>query len=391
MDLDIDKRKRYLEIAPEDEARLARVHPALLRRSPEIIERFYRYLLGHEHTRKVLEAPGRVERLKKLQSEYFTRLTSGVYDRAYFEDRLKVGLAHERAGLDPQWYLGAYDRYLEIVGDVLREELKDDPEGCVAVMTSLTKIVFLDMGLAIDAYISKAHERLEESNRQLVKLDQVKRQLTEMIVHDLQNPLAGIEAFLHYLRGRRDLDGSEVDALEEALARCGDLENMIQNLLQIRKMEEGKLEVYLEEVDLRAFVPRCASAFELSARQNGKSISVSVPDEPVRARADQTLLQRILYNLIRNALRHTHEGTSVRIRVASSREITVADNGPGIPKEFHGALFEPFGADRLRAIGVRVDTGLGLPFCRMAATAMGAALDLSSESGKGASFTLRLP
>ena len=391
MDSDIEKRKLYLEITPEDERRLSRVHPALLRRSEEIIERFYRYLLSHEHTRKVLEAPGRVERLKKLQAEYFTRLTSGVYDQAYFEDRRKVGFAHERAGLDPQWYLGAYDKYLEIVGDVLREEFRDDPEERVAAMKSLTKIVFLDMGLAIDAYISKAHERLEDSNRQLVKLDQVKRQLTEMIVHDLQNPLAGIEAFFHYLRGRHRLEGAEVDALEEALARCGDLENMIQNLLQIRKMEEGKLEVCLEEIDLREFVPRCAAAFELSARQNGKTISVSLPTEPVRVRADQALLQRILYNLIRNAVKHTREGTSVQVRVAPSREVAVADNGPGIPKEFHGILFEPFGADRLRAVGVRVDTGLGLPFCRMAAAAMGAALDLASESGKGAAFTVRLP
>lgn len=391
MDFDVDQRKHYLEISPQDEARLARVHPALLRHSDEIIERFYRYLLGHEHTRQVLAAPGMVERLKQLQAQYFTRLTSGVYDREYFEDRLKVGFAHERAGLDPQWYLGAYDRYLEIVGDVLRAELKDDPEECAAVLKSLTKIVFLDMGLAIDAYIARAHERLEESNRQLVKLDQVKRQLTEMIVHDLQNPLAGIEAFLGYLRGRGRLEKEEGEALEEALARCGDLENMIQNLLQIRKMEEGKLEVYLEDVDLREFVPRCAEAFDLSARQNGKSICLSLPDGPLRVRTDQTLLQRILYNLIRNAIKHTREGTAVQIRVAPSREITVADNGPGIPTEFHGALFEPFGADRLRAVGVRVDTGLGLPFCRMAAGALRAALDLASESGKGAAFTLRLP
>ncbi len=388
-DEEIVRRKKYLEIRPEDERRLEALHSVLERHAGEIIEKFYAYLLTHEFTKKFLETPGMIERLKKLQAEYFLRLTSGRYDREYFENRLKVGFAHERVGLAPQWYMGAYETYFRIVSEVLHREVP--AEQYHDALGSLTKIISLDIGLAIDAYIFKAHERLEETNRKLLQLDRVKRQLTEMIVHDLQNPLAGIEAFLQYVRSRGRLEGEEVEALEEALARCGDLENMIQNVLQLRKMEEGKLELYVEDLDLRDFVPRCAAAFDLVAKQHSKALEIVVPDSGVPARTDQTILQRILYNLIRNAIKHTRKGTSIRVAVTADREISVTDDGPGIPKELQPRVFEPYGSMGIRGSGMRMDTGLGLPFCRMAVEALGATLSLRSESGQGTTFSFRIP
>src|SRR5262245_58567675 len=220
---EIDRRKAYLEITAEDERRLREAHPHLQRHAEAIIDRFYEYLLTHEHTRIMLSAPGLIDRLKKLQLRYFQELTAGDYGRSYFENRLRVGAAHNRAGLSPEWYLGAYTKYLHIVSDVLRQSFARNHERFFQTLVSLTKVINLDMSLAIDAYIHSAQEtlasrkaELEAANLQLRKVESARQQLTDMIVHDLQNPLAGIAAFLKVLEPSEHLSASVREALQEA-------------------------------------------------------------------------------------------------------------------------------------------------------------------------------
>src|SRR5262245_20141522 len=219
---EIRRRLSYLEITAEDEQRLRDVHPHLQRHAGRIIDQFYEYLLSHEHTRALLSAPGLIVHLKSVQLKYFSELTAGEYGAAYFENRLKVGAAHNRVGLAPEWYLGAYTKYLHIVADVLRETFRDDPLRFFQTMVSLTKVINLDMGLAIDAYIHAAQQTLEAANAQLRKVEAARQQLTDMIVHDLQNPLAGIAAFLKVLEPSPHLSASVREALQEALRRCHD-------------------------------------------------------------------------------------------------------------------------------------------------------------------------
>jgi hypothetical protein len=174
---EVARRKSYLDLTPEDEGRLRDAHPLLQGEAPQIIDRFYEFLLSQEHTRKILSQPGLIERLEDLQTTYFRRLTSGTYDLAYFENRLHVGQTHYRIGLAPEWYLGAYLKYLHVASDVLSRALGRDYERYFQMLVSLTKVIYLDMGLALDAY----HYSLQAA----------KQQLTDLIVHDLQNPLAG--------------------------------------------------------------------------------------------------------------------------------------------------------------------------------------------------------
>jgi signal transduction histidine kinase len=378
---EVARRKRFLELTPVDEARLRDAHGRLQQNAGEIIEKFYEYLLAHEHTRSVLSTPGLIEKLKKLQAQYFSELTAGVYDLAYFENRLKVGLAHQRVGLSPEWYLGAYNKYLHIASDVLSRSYGRDYEGFFQTMTSLTKVIYLDMGLALDAYIHSAADQVE-------KLQAAKQQLTDMIVHDLQNPLAGIKAFLEFL-GSKDLTPSEKEALEEALSRCDDLAQMIMNVLHVRRAESGKLETYVEDLDLAKLAREAADAFQLPAQRDGRTLRVETPVS-VPVRTDQTLVRRILWNLLRNALRHTPKGTSITVRVGADRTVRVIDQGPGIPADVQPLLFETFGASALRSAGLRVDTGLGLAFCRAAAMALGGRISVESSAGKGTSFVLTL-
>jgi len=392
---EVVKRKTFLEFTENDEQLLQEAHLLLAGRHEEIIERFYEFLLSEPHTREILSTPGLVGRLKQIQSHYFRELTSGRYDLDYFENRLKVGLAHERIGLSPQWYLGAYQKYLAIVTDVLSLALGRDYERFFKTAQALTKLIFMDMSLAIDAYVFSAQdslarkaEALESANRELRNLEATKRRLTDMIVHDLQNPLSGILAFLQVLEGRsQGLTPEERLSLREAQARCNDLSQLILNVLQLSRAEEGKLEVSIENIDLVEIGRSVVVAFDTVAGVGQRHLAFSSSQEQVRYRTDQSLLRRILSNLIRNALRHTPAGTRVELSVDPGPpvSITVRDNGPGIPIEVQDRIFEP-GA--LRDAGFQVDSGLGLVFCKMASEAIGMKLLLESAPGEGTRFTV---
>jgi signal transduction histidine kinase len=392
---EVKKRKTFLELDEADERALLAVHSLLARHEKEIVERFYEFLLSQEHTRAILAQPDLLPRLKDIQTRYFRELTRGSYDLGYFQDRLRVGLAHERIGLSPEWYLGAYKKYLEIVSEVLARELASEPERLARSTRALRKVIFLDMSLAIDAYTLAAQERLaqkaaelERANRELRRLDAGKRRLTDMIVHDLQNPLAGITAFLQLLEQRSPALGEEERrALREALARSNDFSQLILNVLQISRAEEGKLDLYIETVDLVELARQTVEAFLVVAEQGGRSLELDAPRTPVALRTDQSLFRRILFNLVRNALRHTPSGTRVEVKVRSGppAAVAVSDDGPGIPLAVQARIFEP-GA--LREAGLQVDSGLGLAFCRMASQAIGWTLRLENQPEGGASFVL---
>lgn len=384
---EVRKRKAYLQISAADERRIRRAHQALSKHSDELIEEFYRYLLRHKHTRKILETPGMIDRLRAIQREYFSRLTGGRYDRTYFEDRLKIGYAHERIGLTPEWYLGAYNKYLMIVAFVLRREMGSDFQDFFETFLAVTKVMFLDMGLAMDAYILAGQARLRERNRLLEEIDSKKRLLADTIVHDLRNPVAGIQGFLSLLKADSDrLSDSQRLALEEAERACTMLNGMVENVLDISRMEEGKLELALEMVDVKRLVDQTARLLGPFAATRKKAIRVRHARGAAEVKTDEQLVRRILFNLVMNSIRHAAGATKVEIRTARERgkvRLEVVDDGAGIPRQFHARLFDKFGAPGLRAAGLKLDTGLGLVFCRMAAKLLGAKLDLWSAPGRG--------
>ncbi|GDX79481.1 hypothetical protein LBMAG42_12920 [Deltaproteobacteria bacterium] len=149
---ELASRRRFFGIEEADLDRLRALRPLAERHMASIIEGFYFLLLEHPRTREFLNDPELVERLKGAQKRYFLGLFDGRCDLAYVEDRLRVGFIHERVGLPLKWYLGAYNRYLELTGKALREEL--GPEATTAAQLSLQKLVFFDTALAVDTYVA---------------------------------------------------------------------------------------------------------------------------------------------------------------------------------------------------------------------------------------------
>ncbi len=152
-DAEIQSRRVFFRLGDEDLARLASLRPFAEKVTDGIVEQFYALLLSHPDTLRFFGDEATIRRVKRTQRDYFLGLFAGRCDAAYVEDRLRVGAAHERIGLAPKWYLGAYRQYLHLIHDALFEELKDETKIREA-FSSIQRIVWFDVALAIDTYIA---------------------------------------------------------------------------------------------------------------------------------------------------------------------------------------------------------------------------------------------
>lgn len=149
-----ERRKDFLGLTEQDERALQSLHTAFGEGAPGFVDGFYRHLLSFPEMRVLIPDEAALQRLKSLQIQYFSALTAGTYDDAYGEDRERVGLAHARIGLPPGWYLGAYSHYLTELLPKLSQMPDLGEERRTETLQALIKVVFLDMGLAIDSYIT---------------------------------------------------------------------------------------------------------------------------------------------------------------------------------------------------------------------------------------------
>jgi rsbT co-antagonist protein RsbR len=149
---EIESRRAFFEITEDDLRRMASLRAHAERHGAEIVDALYELIMGHAETRSFFPDEATLARVKRMQREYFLGLFAGTCDRRYVEDRLRVGAAHERIGLPPKWYIGAYSRYIRLLQDRLVAALR--PEEAHQAYHSLMKIVAFDMALAIDTYIA---------------------------------------------------------------------------------------------------------------------------------------------------------------------------------------------------------------------------------------------
>lgn len=177
---EIAERKAFLDLGGEDVRLLAELHELLERAGTRasFVDRFYAHLQAFPGTRVLLRDAATLERLKRTQSAYFDSLTAGAYGPEYVRHRVRVGLTHERVGLAPKWYLGAYSKYLGLLIPEIGALLPDDPVRAQRMALALLKIVLFDMGLAMDTYIHASEGTLQKQNAQLAALNHLTVTLT---------------------------------------------------------------------------------------------------------------------------------------------------------------------------------------------------------------------
>lgn len=179
---EIERRKRYLQFEEADESRVRAINDLARSYAEPVIEAFYEHLLSFGDTKAFFASPGKLERVKRAQVQYFLRLTQGSYDAGYVEERLKIGAVHERIGLDVKYYLGSYNLYLREVATRLISAFPDDPAQAIEVYLSLMKLVFLDIGFAIDTYVFQRERTISLQQEAIRKLSTPVLQVRERLL-----------------------------------------------------------------------------------------------------------------------------------------------------------------------------------------------------------------
>lgn len=184
---EVRRRRALFCIEDQDLARIAALRPLAERHMDAVVDSFYELLLGHPDTRAFFPDELTVGRVKRLQRSYFLGLFAGRCDLAYAQDRLRVGATHERIGMPPKWYIGAFRKYLSLLLERIVAEIPDRAEA-MAAFESLHKLVAFDTSLAIDAYIAA---NLDSLGRQQAAIRELSTPVIR--VHDrvLLLPLVG--------------------------------------------------------------------------------------------------------------------------------------------------------------------------------------------------------
>ncbi len=152
-DDEIKKRLSFFELTDDDFKRLNALKPFAERFTHEITDGLYELIMSQPESRPFFPDEATLNRVKRMQNSYFLGLFGGNYDISYVRDRLRVGTAHERIGMPPKLYLGAYRRYLALIHTKLQDYFKGKEDLAHQALSSIRKIIFFDMALAIDTYI----------------------------------------------------------------------------------------------------------------------------------------------------------------------------------------------------------------------------------------------
>jgi PAS domain S-box-containing protein len=235
-----------------------------------------------------------------------------------------------------------------------------------------------------------ALERERQATGELRALDEMKNLFLNAVSHELRTPLASVVGIALTLRRARSTLAEEdvADLLERLVNSAVKLQRLLEDLLDLDRLNRGIVTPKLRATDLAALISRIAEQWQ---QQSGRRLAVAV--EPVVARVDPDQVERIVENLLANADRHTTPDTPVWIRVSRHDQgvlLVVEDAGPGIPPQLRAALFEPFrqGPDApSHAPGV----GIGLTLVARFAELHGGRAWIQDRPGGGASFRVLLP
>jgi len=216
-----------------------------------------------------------------------------------------------------------------------------------------------------------------------------------MLIHDMKGPLGEIMANLDLLASE-DLSGEQRDYVETAQQGCNTLLQMVLNLLDIHKMEEGRLVVHRHEFDFREVVQSCMSSLQRTAAAKQVRFDVQGGAGEFPVTGDRTLLERVVLNLLMNSIEYSPEDGVIVLKLSRSRSedqvvLTVTDQGKGIPHQYQELIFQKFAQVERDGKKRPLSTGLGLTFCKMAVEAHNGRIWVQSRDHQGSTFGIEIP
>jgi PAS domain S-box-containing protein len=255
--------------------------------------------------------------------------------------------------------------------------------------------------IGIGVFVSEITERkraeagLREHAVALAEAARQKDEFLAMLGHELRNPLAPIRTALALLRRSATQDSLVLRAHEVMDRQISHMVRLLDDLLDVARITNGRINLNVEEVDLRQVVHEAIDTVRglIDARRH--NLQISLPPEPLRVRADLTRLVQVIVNLLNNAAKYTDEGGTIRVSVTAEplhAVLAVTDTGTGIPERLLPKIFDLFTQDDRTLDRAQGGLGLGLTLVRRITELHGGSVEARSEGrGRGSEFKVRLP
>ncbi len=224
------------------------------------------------------------------------------------------------------------------------------------------------------------------------ELDQLKDDFLQSLTHDLRSPMTAVRGYLQVLAEEMagPINAEQKKMLHIMENASTKLLHIVSNLLDTAKMSAGKLRLTLAESNLRQMVPNTVEIFHTEAAKKKITLTLDMPDQMPTIKVDPTMMERVLINLIGNAIKFTPEGGFVTVKftdLSDRIQGQVTDTGIGFPSEFMSRVFKKFE----QVSGTRGGTGLGLAICKFIVDAHYGEINVRSKAGEGTTFTFTVP
>ena len=244
--------------------------------------------------------------------------------------------------------------------------------------------------------LAQAKRAAEQAQRSAEEANRAKSNFLAHMSHELRTPLNGILGYAQLLRRDATLRSEQLEGLSVIESSGEHLLTLVNDLLDLAKIEAGRLELQAKRFDLPKLLKHAADVAAVRARDAGLTFTFQLPPElPVQVHGDERALRQVLLNLLGNAVKFTpHGGVAFRVQALTASadrctvRFTIEDSGPGIAPEDLQRIFEPFTRASIDS-GVE-GTGLGLPISKRLVDAMGGRLEVASSEGGGSIFTVEL-
>jgi signal transduction histidine kinase len=245
--------------------------------------------------------------------------------------------------------------------------------------------------LAMAADLAERRRALEEQNERLRESERLKSELVSIVSHEIRTPLASILGFTSVLLQRDVSDSDRRRFLEIIGTEARRLTALLDEFLDVQRLEGGPVDLALSDVDVSALVRTQVALF--SAESDKHWLELRLPDDPLVVEGDAGRLAQVFSNLISNAIKYSPEGGPVEVSGEQENgivRIRVRDEGFGIPPEAHDRIFTKFYRGAAAARGI-AGSGLGLALARTVVEAHGGSIDFESRAGEGTVFSVELP
>ncbi|MFZ3018447.1 MAG: HAMP domain-containing sensor histidine kinase [Gallionella sp.] len=392
------QRLAFLKFEERDYALLRDLEDLFRERLDEIAEQFYRHMLAFDETRKVFRDEAMIRRLGEAQKAYLMEAVRGPYDTAYFERRWRIGYIHNAIHVEPHWFIGAFQLYHRILYPIILERYRDDAAAVVDHIQALDKIMNLDLQLGNQSYYihyEGTMVKLRQLNAEIEAASVAKSQFLANMSHEFRTPLNAIIGFTEVLQDQIPglLNAEQLEYLGDIHDGGLLLQRLINDVLDLSKVEAGRLELFYETFPIAQMVRETITTLRGLVEKKGLDIQWKLPPDLGLITADQIRFKQVLYNLLSNAVKFTDEGV---VTVSAAIEdgqlhLTIADTGIGIREEDMGRIFIEFSQVDSSLTRRHEGTGLGLALAKRLVEAHRGRIWVESTFGAGSTFHVLLP